>query len=125
MKTGLAGSGVKDAWHVEIDELIDLGLYGISIANLQFHLVISEAPVDRIRKLLRFLQASKQDEFFEFRDAFGGKVGFRNHDGAIFIRIWHEGEHGPNLLEIPVEYAECVKLASALEEALCEASLLE
>jgi hypothetical protein len=125
MKMGLAGSGVKGDWHVEIDELIGLGLYGITIGNRQFSLQLSEAPATQIHKLLGFLKARKQDEGFEFRRTFGGEVGFVHHDGAVFIRIVHRGEHGPNLLEISVDHSDCDDLCAALEQAILNAGLPE
>jgi hypothetical protein len=120
MKMGLGGTGRKGEWHVEIDELIGLGLYGITIANRQLKLQIFEAPIDRMRDLLRFLKTSQNDECLDFPNAFGGRLQFLNHDGAVFIRIRHAGEHGPDLLEVAVEYTECARLAEALDEAIAE-----
>jgi hypothetical protein len=125
MKMGLAGSGVKGEWHVEIDELIDLGLYGITIGNREFKLQSFEPATSQIHKLLRFLKARRQDEGFDFCKAFGGEVGFLHHDGAAFIRIVQRGERGPNVMEIAVDHSECGDLCAALEEGIHEAALPE
>ena len=122
MSIGLAGIGREDDWQVDLDEMIGLDLYGITIANRQFSLQIFEVRLDAIKYLQLFLKESEQDKPFHFHTAFGGRLEFVSHDGNLLIRIFDAREHGANLLTITVQPAERTKLAAALEEAIEDAT---
>jgi hypothetical protein len=122
MSSGLAGIGREDDWTVTLDETIGSPLYGVTIENGQISIQIAGVPIEQTDSLCRFLQASRNDEVFEFQSCFGGKLAFVDNDGSLLVRILEKvDEANSNLVELTVGVEQRAKLALALSSAINDA----
>jgi hypothetical protein len=121
LNTGLAGFGKRDDWTVEIDELIDVNLYGIAIHNNRFTFQVSGFPLNRIVEFQQFLRTRPKDQTFSLHKGPTGRVDCAEHDDRLFLRLINNGECGANLAEFAIEAPECDLLAAAVEEAIKDA----
>jgi hypothetical protein len=121
MKFALAGLGKQNGWTVELDEIIDTELYGISIHNIQFSFQIYGFPLGRVLEFQRFLRTRDTDQVFVFHTESSGRVEFAEHDKLMFLRLLQQTSFGTNLVEIAIASTECDYLAAAIQEAVKDA----
>jgi hypothetical protein len=123
MKAGLAGIGREKEWIVEIDYLIDLGLYALNVTHRGIELMTEGVSLDRIELLHKFLKDDKDGDTFELCGGVGGRVEFRLHDETLRLFVWDGGQDdNKNMMIVSWMHEEYVDFVIAIKDAIDDAT---
>jgi hypothetical protein len=123
MNVGLLGIGTEKDWIIEIDDLIDLGLYALNISHRRIELRTEGVRFDQFEKLQKFLVTDKEEDTFVFCTSTSAKVEFRLYEGALRLFLWASVQEGNgNMLQVSWPREEYQDFAMALKDAIKDAT---